>query len=56
MEEEMVKYTLGYMARRRTLLVGGRKQYKDDKIFNLLIITKHLATFFLASSYNSVTR
>ena len=44
------------MAYRKTLLVGGRKSYKDDKLLNSFIITKCMTTLFLASSYNSVTR
>ena len=44
------------MAYWKTLLVGGRKWYKDDKILNSFIITKCMTTLFLASSYNSVTR
>ena len=54
MGKERVKRTIGYMACRRTFLVGGRKQYKDDKLLKSLIITKCMITFFLASPYNSV--
>ena len=56
MGEERFKHTPDYMARMRTFLAGGRKQYKDDKLLKLLIITKCMNTFFSASSYNSVTR
>ena len=56
MGEERVKRTPNYMAHKRTFLIGGRKQYKDDKLLKSLIITKCMTTLFLASSYNSVTR
>ena len=56
MEEEKVKCTPGYMAHGKTLLIRGRKEYKDDKILKSFIITKCMTTFFPASSYNSVTR
>ena len=45
---ERVKRTPGYMARRRILLVRGRRQYKDDKLLKSLISIKHLPTFSLA--------
>ena len=56
MGEEKVKRTLGYMACGKTLLVGGREQYKDDKLLKSFIITKCMTTFFPTSSYNTITR
>ena len=55
MGKERVRHTLGCMDYRRILLVRGRRQYKDDKLLKSLIIIKHLATFSLASSYNSLS-
>ena len=56
MGEERVKHTLSFMACKKTLLIGGRKWYKDDKPLKSFIITKCMTTFFSTSSYNSVTR
>ena len=44
------------MAYMKSLLVGGRKWYKDDNLLKPFIITKCMTTFFSASSYKSVTR
>ena len=55
MDEEKVKCTPGYMGHGNILLIGGGRQYKDDKLLKSLIIIKHLDTFSLASSYNSLT-
>ena len=39
------------MACNKTLLVGGRDQYKDDKFIKTFIIIKCMATLFLIPSY-----
>ena len=44
------------MAYKKTLLIGGRKWYKDDKPLKSFIIAKCMTTLFSASSYISVTR
>ena len=56
MGEEEVKHTPSYVACGKTLLVGGRKWYKDDKSLKTFIIIKCMATLFLVPSYNRVTR
>ena len=56
MDEEEVKYTPNGMACKRTLLIGGREQYKNDKPLQRLIIIKCMATLFPVPSYNNVTR
>ena len=56
MGEDKVKCTPGCMAYKKTLLIGGRKRYKDDKLLKSFIITKCMTTFFPASSYNRVSR
>ena len=56
MGKEEVKHTLSYVAYEKTLLVGGRKWYKDDKSLKTFIIIKCMATLFLVPSYNRVTR
>ena len=56
MGEEEVKHTPNYVACKKTLLVGGRKRYKDDKSLKTFIIIKCMATLFLVPSYNRVTR
>ena len=56
MWEERIKCTPSCMACKKTLLVGGRKRYKDGKPLKSFIITKCMTTFFPSSSYNYVTR
>ena len=56
MDEEEVKHTPSYVAYEKTLLLGGRKQYMDDKSLKMFIIIKCMATLFLVPSYNHVTR
>ena len=56
MSEEEVKHTPNYVACDKTLLVGKRDQYKDDKPLKTSINIKCMATLLLVSSYNRVTR
>ena len=56
MGEEEVKHTPSYVAFGKTLLVGGRKWYKDDKSLKTFIIIKCMATLFPVPSYNHFTR
>ena len=56
MGKEEVKHTPNYMACEKTLLVGERKLYKDDKSLKTFIIIKCMATLFSVPSYNHVTR
>ena len=56
MDEEEVKYTPNYVAYDKTLLIGRREKYKDDKSLKTFIIIKCMATHFLVPSYNCVTR
>ena len=56
MGEEEVKHTPSYVACEETLLVGGKKWYKDGKSLKMFIIIKCMATLFLVPSYNRVTK
>ena len=56
MGEEEVKHTPNYVAYGKTILLGGRKWYKDNKYLKMFIIIKCMATLFLVPSYNHVTR
>ena len=53
---EEVKHAPSYMAYKKTLLVGGRERYKDDKLLKTFIIIKCMATLFPVPSYNCVIR
>ena len=53
---EEVKHAPNYVAYEKTLLVGGREQYKNDKPLKRFIIIKCMATLFSVPPYNSVTR
>ena len=56
MGEEEVKHTPSYVSYEKTLLIGGRKLYKDDKSLKTFIIIKCMATLFSVPFYNRVTR
>ena len=55
MGREEVKHAPSYASYKKTLLVGGRERYKDDKLLKTVIIIKCMATLFPVTSYNRVT-
>ena len=46
MGEEEIKHTTNYVVCEKTLLVGGREKYKNDKPLKMFIIIKCMATLF----------
>ena len=56
MGKEEVKQIPSYVAYEKTLLIGGREKYKNDKPLKRFIIIKCMATLFSVLTYNSVTR
>ena len=56
MGEEEVKHARSYVAYEKTLLVGGREKYKNDKPLKMFIIIKCMVALFLVPPYDSVTK